>query len=143
MHAHLDTLICLPCDPQMFDAIPHRSGVLEIFWRDLLNTLLHRCIDAQWNTKGQRCEYHQFVSSISTVDIKSGIRLCVTQRLCLREHIVEGASLGAHFGQDKVARAIDDAGHLGHHVGNHRFAQCLDDRYATCHGSLESQLHAR
>ena len=125
----------------MLDAISHRGGVLQIFRSNLLNTLLHGCVDAQGNTKGQRCQYHQFVRGISAVDIKSWIRLCVTQRLCLREHVIKGASLGAHLGQDEVTRTINNARHLGNHIGCQRFAQHLDDRYTPRHSGLVADLH--
>ena len=141
MHAHLDALLRPARDTQMFDAIPHRSGALQIFGSHLLNTLLHGRIDAQGNAKGQGCQYHQFMCGIGAIDIKSGVSLCVPQLLCLREHVLEGASFGAHLGQNKVTRAIDNARHLGHRIGGQRFTQHLNDRYTPRHSGLVADLH--
>ena len=78
---------------------------------------------------------------IGAIDIKSGVSLCVPQLLCLREHVLEGASFGAHLGQNKVTRAIDNARHLGHRIGGQRFTQHLNDRYTPRHSGLVADLH--
>ena len=83
------------------------------------------------------------MSRIGAINVKGGVGLSIAQRLCLREHVVEGTPLGAHFSKDKVARAINNACNLGHVVGRHRLAQRLDNRYATGNGGLKPNLHTR
>jgi hypothetical protein len=56
--------------------------------------------------------------------------------------VVERQALVAHFGQDEVGRAVDDAGRPFDAVGGQAFAQRLDDRDAAGDRGLEGNHDA-
>ena len=73
---------------------------------------------------------------------KVGIGLGVAQCLRLLERHGEVQPLVAHFAQDEVGGAVDDAGNPLDAVGGQAFAQRLDDRNAAGHGGLKRHHHA-
>ncbi len=80
--------------------------------------------------------------SIDAFDVEGRIGFGITEALRFLEYVVEGQPLVAHFGQDEVGRAVDDAGDPFDAVGGQAFAQRLDDRDAAGHRRFEGHHHA-
>ena len=79
---------------------------------------------------------------IHAFDVEGRIGFGVTQALRFFQHGVEAQALVAHFGQDEVGGAVDDAGDPFDAVGGQAFAQRLDDGDAAGHCRLERHHHA-
>jgi hypothetical protein len=57
------------------------------------------------------------------------------------EHFIKGQPFVAHFRQDEVGRAIDDASQPLNPVGGEAFTQSLDDGDATGHSGFKGHHH--
>ena len=79
---------------------------------------------------------------IDTFDIEGRISLGVTQFLRFAQHIIEIASLVAHFGQNEITGAVDDPGNRFDQVGAQTLANRLDDRNTTGYRGLEHHVNA-
>ncbi|MPN21664.1 hypothetical protein SDC9_169044 [bioreactor metagenome] len=79
---------------------------------------------------------------IDTFDVEGRIGLGVAQALRFGEHVGKGQALVAHFREDEVGGAIDDAGGPFDAVGGEALAQRLDDRDAAGDGSFEGDHDA-
>ena len=79
---------------------------------------------------------------IHAFDVKRGVCLGIAQALRFFEHGGKVLPLVAHFAQDEISGAVDDARHPVDAVGRKPFAQRLDDGYAACHRSLKRHHHA-
>ncbi len=77
-----------------------------------------------------------------SIDIEARIGLGVAQRLRLRQHVVEIAPGLAHFAQDVVAGAVQNAVDAADLVAGEALAQRFDDRDAAGHGGLEADRDA-
>jgi hypothetical protein len=95
-------------------------------------------IELERHAERQRAEDRQLVGGIDTLDVEGRIGFGVAQGLGLGEDIGEIATLVAHFGQDEVARAVDDAGDPLDVICRQAFANRLDDRDPARDGGLES-----
>ena len=82
------------------------------------------------------------VRGIDAFDIEGRIGFGIAQALRLLQHGVEIQALVAHFGQDEIGGAVDDAGNPLDAVGRQAFAQRLDDRDAAGNRRLERHHHA-
>ena len=51
----------------------------------------------------------QLMGGVDTVDIKTRIRLCITQSLRLCQHLVKCGAIGLHLTKNVVAGAVNDA----------------------------------
>ena len=74
---------------------------------------------------------------VDALDIESRIGLGITEFLSLLEHVSEVRALVAHLRQNKVAGAVDDAGHPFDAVARQPFPHGLDDGNAASHRGLE------
>ena len=75
-------------------------------------------------------------------DVEGRVGFGVTEFLCLLEYVGKRQTLLAHFGQDEVGGAVDDAGDPFDVVGGQAFTQRLDDRDAAGHGRFKGHDHA-
>jgi len=82
------------------------------------------------------------VRGVHAFNVESGVGLGVAQALGFFQHHVEVQALVAHFAQDEVGGAVDDAGQPLDAVGRQAFAQGLDDGDATGHGGFKRHHHA-
>jgi len=58
------------------------------------------------------------VSSVNTFNVKSGVGLGIPQSLCFLKDHIKVQTFFAHFGKNKIGRAIDDASHPLNSVGS-------------------------
>ena len=79
---------------------------------------------------------------VETVDIGRRIGFGITEFLRLGEDVREGAALLAHFRQDVIAGAVENAVDAVDAVRREAFAQRLDDRNAAGDRRLEIERHA-
>ena len=79
---------------------------------------------------------------VNALDVKGRVGFGVAELLRLRQHGVKGQALVAHFRQDEVGSAVDDAGDPFDAVGREAFAQGLDDGHAAGDRGLEGHHHA-
>ena len=79
---------------------------------------------------------------IDAFNIEGRIGLGVTQGLGFLQHVIKSPAFLAHFGEDEVAGAVDDAGQPVDAVGRQTFTDRLDHRDTTGYGGFEGDDHA-
>ena len=99
-------------------------------------------VELHRNAEGQRREDGNLVRGVHALDVECRVGLGIAQALRLLEHDIEGHALVAHFGEDEVGGAVDDAGDPLNAVGGEAFAHGLDDRNAARHRRLEGDHDA-
>ena len=92
--------------------------------------------------KGYGREQRDFVRGIYAFNVKSGVGFGVAQALCFFEHVGKVQPFIAHFAQDEVGSAVDDACNPLNAVGAQAFAQSLDDGYAASNSRFKSHHNA-
>ena len=116
-------------------------GVADVLRFEFGDAFDIRFIKLHRHAKGNRSHDGGFVRGINTFNIKSRVSLCITQSLRLFEHVTKGQSFVAHFRQDEIGCAVDDARHPMDSVGTQTFAQSFDDRYATSNSRFKRHHH--
>ena len=101
-----------------------------------------RFIKRQRNAEGNRRQDADFVTGVDAFNVKRRVGFGVAFLLCNGQHVGERCAFAAHFGQDEVRRAVDDAGDPLDAVSDEAFAQRFDDRNATGNRRLERDDHA-
>src|SRR5690606_8517160 len=137
MHTQLDTCFGASRHTQVLDAITQRLGVIHIRRGQLRNAFGVGLVELQRNTERNGRKDGQFVCGIDAFDVEGRIGLGITQLLGFLEHVLKGATLLAHLGEDEVASAVDDAGQPVDTVARQAFTDCLDYRNAACNRGLE------
>ena len=142
VHAQLHALRYALGDTQQLDAVAQLLGIANIGSAELGNALnvslvkLHR--DAERDGAHQR----GLVRGVHAFDVEGRVGFGVTQALGLFQHHGKVQALVAHFAEDEVGRAVDDAGDPLDAVGGQAFAQRFDDGNATSYRGLECHHHA-
>ena len=141
MHTQLNAGGSALRNTQELDAITQLFGIAYVLRFKLGNAFHIGFVKLHRHAKGNRRHDGGFVRSVNALNIKRWVCLCITQSLRLFEHITKCQTFVAHFRQDEVRRAIDDARHPMNAIGTQTFAQCFDDRYATCNGRFKRHHH--
>ena len=142
MDAQFDPGIDEPGDPQMLDAIPQLAGKLDIRRCHPGNALAVNRREGQGHFKGHGREDGELVRRVHPLHVKAGVGFGVAPSLSFGEDVLEGAPLLPHGGQNKIARAVDNAPEGRHPIARHALAQGLHNRDATGHRRLAAQTHA-
>ena len=129
-------------DADEADAVAEGGGLRDVGGKDVADAADRDIVKRRLRAEGDRGEDRQLVRGIDAVDVEAGIRLRISQRLCLGEHLGKVAALRLHLGQDEIAGAVEDAVDVADDVGRRTFAQALDDRDAAGHRRLELEWHA-
>ncbi len=95
---------------QVLDAIAQRFGVVDVGGGQFGDAFGVGLVELQRNTKGDGSQDGQLVGSVDPFNVEGGVRFGVPQGLGFRQHVGKGTALLAHFAEDKVASAVDDAG---------------------------------
>ena len=128
---------------QKLDTEPQFLGEGQIDGRDMADAFDMDRFEIDLSAERQGRQDRQLMCGVDTVDIETGIGLGIALGLGLGQHLIELAPGVAHFRQDVIAGAVEDAVDPGNGVGRQPFAQPLEDRNAARHGRLEGQRHAR
>ncbi|KAF5293037.1 hypothetical protein FQA39_LY19380 [Lamprigera yunnana] len=93
-------------------------------------------VELHGDAEGDGAHQGDFVRGVHAFDVEGGVGLGIAQALGFFEHHVKVQALVAHFGQDEVGGAVDDAGDPLDLVGRQPLAQRFDDGDATGHRRL-------
>ena len=88
---------------------------------------------------GQADEQNEFVRRVVPVDVQCGIGLGVAQVLGLLEGHVKIQTIGGHFGQDVVARAVENAHEGLDAVAREAFLEGFHNGHGSGHAGLVAQ----
>ena len=142
MHAQFDAIFTALGDTEQLDAVAELFSVLDVGSFELGDALDVSLVELDRDTEGDGGNQRCLVRGVDPFDIESRIGFGIAEALGFLEHVVEGQALVAHFGQDEIGRAVDDAGYPFDAVGGQAFAQRLDDRDATGHRRFEGDHDA-
>ena len=142
MHTQLDALGATFGDAQKLDAITQLFGVLNVCRAQLGDALDVRLVELHRNTKGYGRHDGGLMGCVYAFNVKSRIGFGIAQALGFFKYHAKIQPFVAHFAQDEVGGAVDDASNPLDAVGGQALAQCLDDGYATGHRCLKSDHHA-
>ena len=142
MYAQLDTSVGTTGNAEVLDAIAQRFGVVHVSGGQLGDAFGVGLVELQRDTKGDGSQDGQLVCSIDAFNVEGRISFGITQRLRLSQHVVKGATLLAHFAEDKVASTVDDAGQPVDTVGCQAFANGLDHRDTARNSGFKGDNHA-
>ena len=106
------------------------------------DTFYIRFVELHRNTERNGRHDRGLVRRIDAFDVKGRVGFGVTELLRFLQRRVEIDALVAHFGQDEIGGAVDDAGDPFNAVGGQPFAQCLDDRNAAGNRGFKRNHHA-
>ena len=101
-----------------------------------------RLVELHGDAEGDGAHQRDLVRGVHALDVEGGIRLGITELLGVGEGLGEIQALVAHFREDEIGGAVDDAGDPFDAVGGEPLAQRLDDRDAAGHRRLEGDHHA-
>ena len=82
-------------------------------------------------------------AAVDALDVEGRVGLGIAARLRLLEHGFERRTRPAHFREDEIAGAVDDAGDPGDAIGGQALAQRLDDRDPAADGRFEGHHRRR
>ena len=99
-------------------------------------------VELHWCAERDRAHDRDLVRRVHALDVEGRVGFGIAQRLSLLEHNAEVQALVAHFTQDEIGGAVDDAGDRLDAVGGQPLAQRLDDWNATGHRCFEADHHA-
>ena len=94
------------------------------------------------DTKGNGGHDGELVAGVVAFHVKGRVGFGVAQCLRFFQHVGKVGTLLAHFAEDEVGRAVDDAGQPFDTVGRQAFAQRLDDGDAASYSRFERHHHA-
>src|SRR5690606_24337120 len=140
VYTQLDALAGVLGNAEVLDAVAKRFRRFHIFGGELADAFGIGLGKLQRNAEGNGCQNGQLVRRIDAFHVEGRVRLGIAERLRFFQHIVKGTALVAHFGEDKVAGAVDDAGYPVDLVGGQAFAQRLEDRDAAGHGGFKGHV---
>ncbi len=141
MHAQLDAFGRAPRETEQLDAVAEFLGVGDVLGFEFGDALDVGALELHRNAERDRREQRDLVSGVDALDVEGRIGFRVAEALRFGQHDVERETLVAHFGEDEVARAVDDAGDPLDAVGGEAFAQRLDRRNAAGDGGFERDDH--
>ena len=141
MHAQLDAVWHALGDPQQLDAVTQLLGILDVCGTELGDALDISLVKLHRNTKGDGRHESGLVGCVHAFDVKGGVGFGITQRLSFLEHHTKIQALVAHFAQNEIGGAVDDAGNPLDAVGCEAFTQRFDDRNATGHCGFKRHHH--
>ena len=127
---------------QQFDAVAQLLGVFDVDRCQLGNAFHVGFVELHGDAESDCVHDGGLVCSVDAFDVEGGVGLGIAQALGLFEHHVKVQPFVAHFAQNEVCCAVDNACQPLDAVGCKPFAQCLDDGNAPGHGSLEGHHHA-
>ena len=117
MNAKLNARFSALCDAQQFDAIAQLLSVFDVGSTQFGNAFNVGLVKLNGNSKGQGAHECGLVCSIYAFNVEGGIGLCITQALSFFEDHIKVQTFVAHFGQNEIGGAIDDASHPLNSVG--------------------------
>ena len=142
VHAQLHALGGALGDAQQLDAVAQLLGVLDVLRAQLGDALDVGLVELHRDAEGDGRHDGGLVRGVHAFDVEGRVGLRVAQALRVLQGDVEVQALVAHFGQDEVGRAVDDADDPLDAVGREALAQRLDDGDAAGHRRLERDHHA-
>src|SRR5450830_634811 len=142
VHPQFDTGGGAPGHAQVLDAVAQGFGVVDVGGGQLGDAFGVGLVELQRDTESNGRQDRQLVRGIDAFDVEGRIGFGVTQGLGFGQHVFEGTTLLAHFGEDEVTGAVDDAGNPVDAVGRKAFANRLDHRDTAGHGGFERNDHA-
>ena len=142
MHAQFEAGRLAFGNAQQLDAVAQLFGVTDVLLRQLRDAFYIGLIELYRDTKADRRHDRQLVRGIDAFDVEGRIRLGIPLALGFLQNIGKRRALGAHFREDEIAGAVDDAGDPFDAVGTQSFAQRLDDRNTAADRGLEGHHHA-
>lgn len=129
MHPQFNTVFTTTGDAQVLHPVPQQLCVGNIIWSNTGNSLGKTFLKLKGNAEPGRRQDGQFVSGINTFHIERRVRFRVAQRLRFFEDFTKFPAR-AHFGENVIAGAIDNAGNGVNAVGGQALTHRLDYRNA-------------
>ena len=123
VNAQLDTFGGFFGNTQQLDAVAQLLGVFDVLRAELGDAFDVGLVKLHRHAKCHGRHQADLVGRIHPLDVKGRVRFCITQALCFFEHHVKVQAFVAHFTQDEVGGAVDDAGNPLNTVGAQAFAQ--------------------
>ena len=111
-------------------------GEPDIRQRDVADALGMNGGEIDLAAEGEAGQDGQFVGGVDPVHVEAGVGLGVAERPGFLEYFGDLAAAFAHGGEDKIARAVEDAVNAAQAVGGEPLAQSLDDGDAAGHRGL-------
>jgi len=127
---------------QVLDTVAQGFGVVDVGGGQLGDAFGVGLVELQRDTKGDGGQDGQLVGGVDAFHVERRVGFGVTQGLGFGQHVFEGTALLAHFGEDEVTGAVDDAGYPVDAVGGQAFTDRLDHRDTTGHRGFERYDHA-
>jgi len=101
-----------------------------------------RLVKLHRHAKGDCRHDGGLVCGVDAFDVKGGVAFGIAERLGLLQRDSKVQALAAHFADDEIGSAVDDAGDPFDAVGGQALAQRLDDGNAAGHRGFKSHHHA-
>ena len=138
MHPQLNTTGHTFGDAQQLDTVAQLFSVFDVKGIELGDAFHMGLVKLHRDAEGNGRHDGGFVRGIHAFNVKSRVCFGVTEALRFLEDHVKAQAFVAHFAQDEIGGAVDDAGDPLNTVGGQTLTQGLDDRYATGHCSFKS-----
>ena len=142
MNAQLNPVAATLGDTEQLDAITELFRVLDVRSLKLGNAFNVGFVKLDGNAESNGRNKCCLVRSIDAFDIEGRISLSVAKALSFFQHVAKRQALVAHFRQNEISRAIDDASRPFDAVGSQAFAQRLDDGNTAGNRRFKSDHHA-
>jgi len=142
LHVHFELASDQPRGGQQLDAVAQLGRVPQVHQFQRVDPLPRKRRDRHLRAERKLTQQHQLLRRIGAVDVERRVGFGVSQPLSLNQHVGIRPSLLVHFGQDEIARAVEDRLNRRDLVRGHRLANRRNDRNATRDRRLEGDRAA-
>ena len=129
-------------DAEQLDPVAEFFRVADVGRVELADALDVRALELHRHAERDRAHDRRLVCGVDAFDVEGRIGFRVAEPCAAFSAVAKSVSAIAHFRQDVVGRAVDDARDVLDAVRGQAFAQRLDDRDAAGDGRLERDHHA-
>lgn len=114
-------------DAQQFDAVAEFFGVFDVAAVEFADAFEIAGGEVHRRTECQRAHDGDFMVCVVAFDVEGRVGFGITQCLRFFQYVGKRAAFFAHFGEDEVAGAVNNAGDGFNPVCRQTFAQGFDD----------------
>ena len=141
VNAQFDAFVGFARDAQKFDAVAEFFGIFDVAAVEPADAFEIAGLEIDRRTERQRAHDGDFMPRVVAFDIEGRVGFGIAQSLRFFQYVGKRAAFFAHFAQDEIAGAVDDAGDAADAVGRQAFAQGFDDRDAARHRRFKLHHH--
>ncbi|CDN41753.1 hypothetical protein BN871_AK_00250 [Paenibacillus sp. P22] len=142
LHADADRLVPALGDAEQLDLVAEPLRVGDVFLGDGGDALDRHVFQINFRAEAEPGEDRHFAGGIQPFHIGGRVGFGIAEILGLLQHVGVGRPLLAHFRQDVVGRAVDDAHDFGNAVRGKAFVERADDRNAASHAGFVQNVAA-